>query len=191
MQVIHGERDLFDSAFFEKPESAHAMPCALMNWYRSDAGQWMTKEMAQGMGVKDGHHSHGDAVAALTRPIEVLERFMTALFRKGGDVVFGSDTPSGPIYTQFPGLNGRREMQLWIEAGATPEQLFNALTIGNARVLRLEEILGTVDVGKRADLLLLERNPRESASNWDSIEWVVVKGRPVKRETLSAKRLVE
>lgn len=191
MQVIHGERDLFDPTFFGKPELAHAMPPASMGWYRSDAGQWFAKEISQGLPTEDGHHGHGAAEAALAKPFEVLERFTAALFRKGGAVVFGSDTPSGPIYTQFPGLNGWREMQLWVEAGATSEQLFNALTIGNARVLRLEEVLGTVDVGKRADLLLLERNPRESASNWDSIEWVIVKGRPVKREMLSAKRLVD
>lgn len=194
MRVIHSIRDLFNPAYFEKPEVAHAMPPASMSWYRSEAGQWMAKEISQeisdGSTTQGDHHVHGAADAALARPFEVLERFTAALLRKG-EAVFGSDTPSGPIYTQFPGLNGWREMQLWVEAGATSEQLFNALTIGNARVLSLEEVLGTVDVGKRADLLLLKRNPRESASNWDSIEWVIVKGRPIKREMLSAKRLVE
>lgn len=191
MRVIQGEWDLFDPTFFEKTELPHAMPRALMDWYRSDAGQWMAKEISHGMPQKDGNHSHGTADAAFAKPLEVLQRFTTALFRKGGDVVFGSDTPSGPIYTQFPGINGRQEMQLWIKAGATPEQLFNALTIGNARLLRLEDVLGTVDIGKRADLLLLEHNPRDSASNWDSIEWVIVKGLPVERELLSAKRLAD
>ena len=167
------------------------MPPALIGWYQSDAGQWFAKKMSQGLTAKDGHHGHGSAEAKLAGPFDVLDRFTAVLFRKGSKVVFGSDTPSAPIYTQFPGLNGWREMQLWIVAGATSEQLFNALTIGNARVLRLEELLGTVDVGKRADLLLLERNPRENASNWNSIGWVIVKGRPVKRERLSAKQLVD
>jgi imidazolonepropionase-like amidohydrolase len=189
MQVIFGERTLFDPEFFASPDVAHAMPSALVDWYRSDAGQWMAHQMAEDLGPVDGHHWQGAAQRAFAKPIDTLKVFIASLIQKNGVIVFGSDTPSGPIYTQFPGINGRLEMQRWLDAGVSAERLFDALTLDNAEVLGLENTIGTVEVGKRADLLLLEQNPRENASAWDTIEWVIVKGRPVKREMLSASRL--
>ncbi|MGH7576597.1 MAG: amidohydrolase family protein [Longimicrobiales bacterium] len=103
-------------------------------------------------------------------------------------LLFGSDTPSAPTYANPPGLNGRLEMEDWIAAGVTEAKLFRALTIDNARALGLEGEMGTVEVGKTANLLLLGADPLESVAAYDAIETVFLHGRPIPRDELSARR---
>jgi imidazolonepropionase-like amidohydrolase len=50
-------------------------------------------------------------------------------------LLFGTDTPSAPLYTNPPGLNGWMEMHRLIEAGLTPAQVFRAATLTNAAAL--------------------------------------------------------
>src|SRR5690606_37411000 len=99
---------------------------------------------------------------------DVLE-FSRKLKAHKGRLVFGSDTPSGPIYTQFPGLNGHAEIQRWHQLGVTLSDIFRALTINNARVLGAENDLGSIEPGKIANLLLLDKNPLTDISAYDSI----------------------
>ncbi|RYZ80060.1 MAG: hypothetical protein EOO68_37945, partial [Moraxellaceae bacterium] len=46
VQVIYGEQELFNPDFFKQPDIQHEMPASLINWYQSDAGQWMKREMS-------------------------------------------------------------------------------------------------------------------------------------------------
>jgi adenine deaminase len=61
-----------------------------------------------------------------------------------------------------------------------------AATLDNAKALRLSRGLGSIEVGKGADLLLLKHNPLEDISVYDSIETIFVNGEPIARETLRA-----
>jgi imidazolonepropionase-like amidohydrolase len=101
-------------------------------------------------------------------------------------LLFGTDTPAAPIYTNPPGLNGFYEMRRWIAAGVTTQQLFRAATIDNARVMQLDHDIGTIEKGKRAHLLLLRANPLESVEAYNTIDAVFMGGRLIPRETLSA-----
>ncbi|WP_049723355.1 amidohydrolase family protein [Gilvimarinus polysaccharolyticus] len=190
LQVILGEQALFDTTFLQADKVAHAMPEGLIEWYRSESGQWMAQQMAHGLAIKSAPDLHQAAQAALVAPVNLMQEYMAELIASNSNLVFGSDTPSGPIYTQFPGLNGYLETQQWLESGVSLSQLFYALTLGNATVLGLEEQLGTVAAGKRADLLLLTSNPLQSARAYDSIEWVILGGVPIAREALSARALL-
>ena len=105
---------------------------------------------------------------------------------QGGRLLFGSDTPSDPTFANPPGLNGRIEMQRWVEAGVPPSDIFTAATSGNAEFFNIDERSGTVEVGKRADLLLLRENPLASVSAYDTIEFVILNGQIVERASLSA-----
>ena len=109
-----------------------------------------------------------------------------ALHQKGAHILFGSDTPSGPFYTQFPGVNGRWEMDRWLETGMSLPELFHALTMKNARALGLEKSIGSVEVGKQADLLLLSANPLQDVRAYDTIEQVILRGKVHPRAALSA-----
>jgi imidazolonepropionase-like amidohydrolase len=77
-------------------------------------------------------------------------------------------------------------MRRWIEAGVTPAQLFRAATIENARFFGLDRDVGTVGRGKRADLMLMTRNPMTDGSAYDAIDYVVVGGKLAARRDLAA-----
>jgi imidazolonepropionase-like amidohydrolase len=64
----------------------------------------------------------------------------------------------------------------------TPAQVFRAATVSNARALGLEGQIGTVQVGKRANLLLLRENPAETIEAYDGIVKVILRGRVLDQE---------
>jgi imidazolonepropionase-like amidohydrolase len=79
-----------------------------------------------------------------------------------GRILFATDTPSAPTYANPPGVDGWLEMHRLIEAGETPAQIFKSATLTNARALNLDRDIGTVQVGKRASLLLLPKDPTQT-----------------------------
>jgi imidazolonepropionase-like amidohydrolase len=70
--------------------------------------------------------------------------------------------------------------------GISLETLFKAMTIENARILGIHNDIGSVEKGKVANLLLLSKNPLKDITAYDSISWVILKGVPIQRDTLSA-----
>ena len=77
-------------------------------------------------------------------------------------------------------------MHRWVEAGVSLPQLFRALTIDNAEALGLSDVIGTVQPGKTANLLLLDKNPLETIDAYNEIDQVILSGRVIDRESLSA-----
>jgi len=99
-------------------------------------------------------------------------------------LIFGTDTPSGEGIGNPPGLNGRLELQHWAEAGVPLSRILRAATLDNAEAFDLARELGSIEVGKRADLVLLGANPLDSVMAYDSIEIVFLNGEPIAREAL-------
>ena len=64
--------------------------------------------------------------------------------------------------------------------------MFEALTINNALALGLADDIGTLDSGKRADLLLLRENPLLSTEAYDTIDSVILGGKVIERSELAA-----
>ena len=77
-------------------------------------------------------------------------------------------------------------MGRWAAAGVTPMKILSAATIDNARFFKLDSEIGLVAEGKKADLLILDEDPRHSIEAFDSIEWVISNGVLIKRDELSA-----
>ena len=101
-------------------------------------------------------------------------------------VIFGCDTPASPPPAYLPGLNGYREMRKLVEAGLSLRQVFDAATLNNAQSFGLASRLGTIEEGKRANLLLLERSPLETVDAYDAIRTVWIGGQALKPRDLDA-----
>ncbi len=99
-------------------------------------------------------------------------------------LIFGTDTSSNEGVGNPPGLNGRLELARWVEAGVPLSRILRAATLDNAIAFGLSADRGTIEVGKRADLLLLKRNPLETIDAYGAIETVLVNGNLCSRDSL-------
>jgi imidazolonepropionase-like amidohydrolase len=102
----------------------------------------------------------------LRRNLQVVQ----ALHRAGVPIVPGSDTG-------LPGYGLLRELELYVEAGFTPLEAIQSATIVAARAMNLGNELGTVEVGKRADLILVDGDPLANISNLRKVSRVITGGR--------------
>ena len=91
-------------------------------------------------------------------------------------VPIAAGTDAGNIGT-LHGPSIFRELRLMAEAGLTSAQVLSAATRGGARVMGRESELGTIAPGKRADLLVLDRDPLADLSALESPRDVVKGGR--------------
>tara|TARA_B100000029_G_scaffold515445_1_gene622415 strand:+ start:83 stop:1486 length:1404 start_codon:yes stop_codon:yes gene_type:complete len=89
------------------------------------------------------------------------------------NIIAGTDTPIGFL---TPGFSLHKELQLLVEAGLTPIDALKAATIIPAKFFNLEKEIGTIDVGKKADLLILNSNPLINIGNTADIQTVITKG---------------
>ncbi len=110
-----------------------------------------------------------DAAAARGR-LERGLRIVKALHDAGVPVVAGTDEG-------IPGHSVHREIELYVEAGLTPLEALQAATIVPARAMKLDAELGTIEKGKRADMVVLNANPLERIQNIRSARWTIIDGR--------------
>ena len=76
-----------------------------------------------------------------------------------------------------PGHTLHRELELYVKAGLTPLEAIQTATITPARVMKLENEVGTIEAGKRADVIILDANPLDHISNIRKVRFVVTQGR--------------
>jgi imidazolonepropionase-like amidohydrolase len=95
---------------------------------------------------------------------------LLALHRAGIPIIAGIDLV-------VPGHSLHRELELYVKAGLTPMEAIQTATMAAARAMKLDKEAGTIEVGKRADLILLDRNPIEAISNLRSVRFVIANGR--------------
>ena len=101
-------------------------------------------------------------------------RLVKAIADSGGKIMAGSDTPE---WFFGYGWTLHREMESLVAAGLTPYQALAAATRNPAEFLRASKEWGTIEPGKRADLVLISGNPLEDIRNTARIEGVSVGGR--------------
>lgn len=99
----------------------------------------------------------------------------------GVSIVAGTDT-NNPFV--FPGYSMHHELELMVEAGLTPMEALEASTRRAAEMMKEEAVFGTIEPGKRADLLVLAANPLEDIRNTRSLELVILGGTMIDRSSL-------
>ena len=85
--------------------------------------------------------------------------FLNEFKNRGGRVTAGSD--SGFIY-QLYGFAYVRELELLREAGFHPLEVIQSATLNGAETLGIEDLTGSVEIGKFADLIVIDENPLEN-----------------------------
>lgn len=95
-------------------------------------------------------------------------------------LIAGTDI-AGP---RIPGFSLHQELALLVQCGLTPMQALQAATSTPAGVLNKSKDLGTIEVGKLADLILLDANPLDDIHNTQRIRAVIVGGKLMNRAAL-------
>jgi imidazolonepropionase-like amidohydrolase len=146
------------------PEIRHANP--------SDVAQWVATKRKNAAAY---------SAAQRERFIALRRRLIKALHDGGAGILLGSDAPQ---VWNVPGFSIHRELATYVASGLTP---YEALATGTRNVAMHYGTLdrtGTVEAGKRADLVLLQGNPLQDIGNTTRIDGVMIGGRWLPRSEL-------
>lgn len=88
------------------------------------------------------------------------------------------------LANSFPGYSVHDELEHLVKAGFSPGEALEAATRRAAEMLDAEDEFGTIEPGKRADLLILSANPLENIRNTRSLQIVISEGQVINREAL-------
>jgi imidazolonepropionase-like amidohydrolase len=103
-----------------------------------------------------------------------------------GGVLIGVGSDGGSAL-DFPGLMTHREVELLVDAGLSPMDAIVAATRNGALALKKGDELGTIEPGRRADLMLVSANPLEDVRNLRKIDRLMLDGEWVDRTALKLK----
>jgi hypothetical protein len=112
----------------------------------------------------------GDFVALLRKAMDFERAFVQA----GGLLIAGLDpTGNGGIVAGFGDL---REVELLVEAGFTPLEAIKIASFNGAKFLGEDARIGSIAVGKQADLMVVKGNPAANISDIERVEIVFKDG---------------
>jgi imidazolonepropionase-like amidohydrolase len=129
---------------------------------------------------QDAQNGISPADAALH--VSLRRKMLKALADEGAPLLMGTDSPQ---MFNVPGFALHRELKVAVEAGLTPYQVLESgsknVGLYAAQDLKKDGRFGTVAVGNRADLVLLNSNPLQSVANLSDRAGVMVRGRWISR----------
>tara|TARA_R110002051_G_scaffold92242_5_gene161972 strand:+ start:19071 stop:20573 length:1503 start_codon:yes stop_codon:yes gene_type:complete len=181
LQVINGLNALTNSEYLDNPELENVLPKQLIEYYKINVDIMY-------------NNVFGDA------PKHIITKNFNRLSNQGkinlkylndheGKILFGTDTPSSPTYGNPPGYNGYLEMLEMEKAGIPLSKILAMATIENAKAFKLDKKYGSIKQGKKANLLLLNKNPLKDITAYNDISQIIIYGKPIYRSMLSAKEI--
>lgn len=151
--------DVSVEALQRRPEMRYVAPGTLPKWAETKNG--LLKES-------------GASPESARRVMQVRRKLIKALYAGKAGLLLGSDAPQ--TYN-VPGFSVHRELQSLVAAGLTPYQALETGTRNVAVFLGMLATSGTIGVGKRADLVLLDANPLTDVTNTTRRSGVMLRGR--------------
>lgn len=158
-------RKLFEpEAFLARPENKY-----LPKWYLKAFHQGKEKHQVQFRGNED------------FAPLKyTLERILLGELRKAGiRLLLGTDAGTGGMGI-VPGFSIHDELRILTENGFTPYEAIATGTVNASKVVKAMtgvDDFGTIEVGKRADLVLVNENPLKDVTNIQDLRGVMAAGR--------------
>ena len=124
------------------------------------------------------------AIAKLNRlQFDESKKLVGLMYRAGVPILAGTDTMNPQC---FPGFGIHDELALLVDAGLSPLAALQAATRNAAEFMGQLDRRGTIEVGKTADLVLLDKDPLTDIHNTRSIQAVVLGGKLYPRAALDA-----
>jgi imidazolonepropionase-like amidohydrolase len=120
-----------------------------------------------------------DGYDALSDPQDKLRwakvlQLTKIMYDKGVRILSGSDIPN---FGLAPGASLHHELELLAEAGIKPLEVIKIATNNGAKALGIDQISGSIQPEKQADIIVLSANPVQNISNTKEIEAVMVDGK--------------
>ena len=135
-----------------------------------DRGTYLVPTLAAPLGVLDaaaaGAAIPADQVHKAREVVDAHRESVRRAIEAGVPVALGTDAPISPHGQNL------RELELLVAAGMTPVQALLAATLTAARLCGLDDELGTIEPGKRADLVLVAGDPLDMSAYRGRIEGV-------------------
>jgi imidazolonepropionase-like amidohydrolase len=115
-----------------------------------------------------------DSGAKRTRIFTRGQAMELAFAKAGGLLIAGCDpTGNGGV---IPGFGDHREIELLVEAGFTPVQAIRVATFNGAVYLGREKTIGSIEVGKNADMFVVSGDPSKNINEVENVELVIKDG---------------
>ena len=112
-----------------------------------------------------GLEKKGEQVARYKASFDKMLAVIYDLFQKGVPIVPGTDGLPGFLY--------HRELELYVKAGIPASEVLKLATIKSAEITGVSKSFGSIEVGKQADLILIDGNPLQDISNIGKVEWTM------------------
>ncbi|MFV1884017.1 MAG: amidohydrolase family protein [Balneola sp.] len=122
----------------------------------------------------------GDALDHAELRRELLQKMNEA----GAMILMGTDAPQ---LFSVPGFSIHRELPAMVEAGMTPYEIIETGTKNVGLYFSDRANFGTIEPGKRADLILVDKNPLEDVANIQQHSGVMVRGKWLSKEMIETK----
>lgn len=158
-----------DTAARNDPRIDYLFPALYQDWLRNLDRIVEADAAAQGATYRDFYR----------KGLEITG----AAHRAGVRILVGTDAPDPLVY---PGSSIHDELAELVNAGLTPAEALKAATFNGAEFLGITAKYGSIEPGKRADLVLLDANPLEEISNTRNIRAVIFNGLYLDRSALDA-----
>ncbi|WP_168204229.1 amidohydrolase family protein [Aliikangiella coralliicola] len=110
---------------------------------------------------------------------KLLQKNVKLIFDAGIPLVAGTDNDG-----LFTGEELHFELELLVDAGLTPLEAITTATKNAAKLMKEDDKWGTLEPGKRADIILVDGRPDKNISDTRNIKLVMVRGRVIEREKL-------
>lgn len=149
-----------DSLYISNPQM-NMVPELVENWKRGTfVDDWSEEDF------KEGHKQW-------TKMLTLIKKYYDA----NVTMVIGSDLPNPWV---LPGVSLYQEMQFFSKAGIPNYDILKMCTANSSKVLKANARIGTIETGKLADIIILDKNPMTDITNVKTIEMVFKKGQRIK-----------
>ena len=115
--------------------------------------------------------------SSISKLLKQSQRSALKMYEAGIPIVMGADAGNWPLFTTlFHGVGSIFELEALVDAGIPVNEVLKSATTRAAQMLKINDKVGNVKPGMKADLLLLSENPLKNIKAFRNISYVIKSG---------------